>query len=629
MANQFLTLCKSYKNKLFPLKGVKRRLFLGLVLLCALGVLAFNASKILTKGTQEALSYALSEEGVTNITISTVSPSWHSLDIDHLSFDIPAEKINVTLEHTKLTFSSFISLLKGHLTTLILDKPEIRVGDTPLTINSEQIRHALHTVFRELSKLEEAEIRLGKLFYHDFTPLDLSFHRISDQEMELTLSHSEISQITFRLLKDKENMLKLLCTSPYFEQKNEKLHFSFQDLALSLIEKDRPNPAVTTSLPPLDIQGRAILTSLEFSFSELSTPIHLKKPLSLEFNVSHHWDNPKNNMYTLISGPVSQGTINPLLTLKGMSSVQENSFSLSLTSQSFNPLQWINIQEALSKMIPKLTIDSINLSLTASGKIPLSKEFHSFSLENLILDQAVFNLSNMNLHYDTYYLKEAQTILKMDPVHLTKTKNNQSLTFQRLSIDSIILENGALLYSLDFSKDKNLFPTINSFQFSTLGGSFILDRFNWNDPRKPINGLTMSAAFNNVNLTPLINLTDVPTLSVSGRMNGKGIFTMDQEGITILDMTAASLPGGGTLHYIAPASMRSPESKLILQALEDFRYTQLTMNIKPTNLQKKKSQGIIKILGSSPKVLNGYPFEINMNVTGKLQELISKGLNIY
>ncbi|MBX9743820.1 MAG: YdbH domain-containing protein, partial [Chlamydiales bacterium] len=614
-------------KKIFPLKGVKRRFALLLVLLATLLTICLNISKILTKGTQMVLSYTLSDKGIENIKIQNMTPSWQTLDIKNISFLIPSEDISVTIDKTALTFSSYFSLLGGNITTLIIEGPKIHVADTPLMINSEQIHQVLQFIFKEVNHLKNAEIRWGKLFYHDFLPLDLAVRRINPHELEIILSHSELSQISARLTKEKQGAFKLSCKSPYFKQKNNLVNFSLRDLSLSIMETGQSPTTPEVPLNALAITGQATLDTMKLTPTGSSSTINLKKPLIFNIDISHHWENPTKNLYSLSISPTFPQKTDPLFNIEGMSTTKDNSFFLSVVSQKIPLSQWIDFQGALSKIIPELIIQGTDIQLTASGRIPLSQEFHSFTLANFILEKGLLKITDLNLHYNNYFLKNGQTTLELDPTHLSKTKNNQLLTFQELSLDSFRLEKGELRYALSFSPPTNILPTFSSLQFSAFGGSFHLDNFKLSDPKNLKKGITFSAAFDHINLAPLVKLADIPSLRVEGKLIGHGLFIADQDGITILDMMASSLPGGGILQYHAPASVKSPESKLFLEALQDFRYTHLTMTLKPTNLLKKKSQGIIKILGSSPKVLNGYPFEININTTGRLQDLISNGLN--
>lgn len=625
--SQFYASMKKNIKKIFPLKGVKRRIALLIISLATLLIICLNASKILTKGTQMVLSYTLSDKGIENIKLQSMTPSWQTLDIKNISFLIPSEDISVAIDRAKLTFSSYFSLLSGNITTLIIDGPKIRVTDTPLTINGEQIHQVLQFIFKEVALLKDAEIRWGKLFYHDFLPLDLAVHRINPQELEIILSHSELSQINARLTKEKQGTFKLSCKSPYFKQKNNLVNFSLRDLSLSIVETKQSLTIPEVPLNTLAITGQATLDTMKLTPTGSSSTINLKKPLTFNVNISHYWENPAKNLYSLSISPTSPQKTDPLFNIEGMSTTKDNNFFLSLVSQKIIPSQWIDFQGALSKIAPELIIQEAAIQLTASGRIPLSQNFHSFTLANFILEKGFLKITDLNLHYNNYFLKNAQTTLELNPSQLTKTKNNQLLTFQELSLDSFHLEKGELRYALNFSPPTNILPTFNSLQFSAFGGAFHLDNFKLSDPKNLKKGITFSADFDHIDLTSIVKLANIPSLRVEGKLIGHGLFIADQDGITILDMMASSLPGGGILQYHTPASVKSPESKLFLEALQDFRYTHLTMTLKPTNLLKKKSQGIIKILGSSPKVLNGYPFEINISTTGRLQDLISNGLN--
>ncbi len=100
----------------------------------------------------------------------------------------------------------------------------------------------------------------------------------------------------------------------------------------------------------------------------------------------------------------------------------------------------------------------------------------------------------------------------------------------------------------------------------------------------------------------------------------------------IVDNAKFAADAPGVLRYDAaqaPGALGSAGSSvsMALQALSDFHYKELivTLNRKLTG----DAELGLHISGSNPSFYNGYPVEFNLNLSGKLDEVLRKGLAGY
>ena len=133
-----------------------------------------------------------------------------------------------------------------------------------------------------------------------------------------------------------------------------------------------------------------------------------------------------------------------------------------------------------------------------------------------------------------------------------------------------------------------------------------------------------------LDMQPFLNLFKVEGLSGTGRFAGSLPLEVTATGTVVKDAKIAA-QGPGTLRYSAGTAadalaQSGQELDLVLRALEDFRYDDLTLNI-----ATKEDLGAtvsVKMAGKNPAVLDGHPFAFNINLEtdlGKFAPLFLEG----
>jgi hypothetical protein len=162
---------------------------------------------------------------------------------------------------------------------------------------------------------------------------------------------------------------------------------------------------------------------------------------------------------------------------------------------------------------------------------------------------------------------------------------------------------------------------IEDASFSTVGGRFAI-RDTLLDPAGE--RIEAQLQVDRMDIAVLFDLLAVEGLSGSGELTGTIPIQRDGDLVTIADARLAAL-APGVLRFRSDAAKRALEGggeyvDLVIQALEDFRYETLMLT---GNLNRDGETRLrLEILGSNPNVLEGHPFQLNINLTGNSTQIL-------
>jgi hypothetical protein len=141
----------------------------------------------------------------------------------------------------------------------------------------------------------------------------------------------------------------------------------------------------------------------------------------------------------------------------------------------------------------------------------------------------------------------------------------------------------------------------------------------------------LTLAVSNVDLAKLLELAQIEGLTATGSLGGQIPVTVEADGLVIRDAVLAAA-GPGTLRY-APAATPSAllgggESvALALQALSNFQYSDLKLTV--NRAAGGDTVALMQVKGRNPDFYGGHPVEFNLNVSGKLDQILNRGLAGY
>ena len=144
-------------------------------------------------------------------------------------------------------------------------------------------------------------------------------------------------------------------------------------------------------------------------------------------------------------------------------------------------------------------------------------------------------------------------------------------------------------------------------------------------------GQQLTLNVDQLSVSELFTIAGVPGLSGEGAISGTAPITLFPNGI-IVDHAKFAAEAPGVLRYDpsqAPAALSTAGDSvgLALQALSNFHYKELIVSL-DRKLTGDAELGL-HIAGSNPNFYNGYPVEFNLNLSGKLDEVLRKGLAGY
>ncbi len=194
---------------------------------------------------------------------------------------------------------------------------------------------------------------------------------------------------------------------------------------------------------------------------------------------------------------------------------------------------------------------------------------------------------------------------------------------QRLRIGEI--DAGAPITEIDLSFSLNQQPDPG---VDLSGGSFRLGGAAWRieptrlDPAAAENAIAL--ATETLDLATFFSLIEVEGLSGSGILVGRIPIRVGEAGVVIDNgKLEAQAPGRLSIRSQALVSALSGGGEtveLAIRALEDFRYERLSVTVNKT--LANDAQVLLSILGQNPAVLDGQPFQFNINLESNLTSVL-------
>jgi hypothetical protein len=169
---------------------------------------------------------------------------------------------------------------------------------------------------------------------------------------------------------------------------------------------------------------------------------------------------------------------------------------------------------------------------------------------------------------------------------------------------------------------------IESARLSLAGGEVALPPVAL-DLAQPRADLTL--AVSHVDLAKLLELAQIEGLTATGTLGGQIPVTVEADGLVIRDAVLAAA-GPGTLRYAPTATpsalLGGGESvALALQALSNFQYSDLKLTV--NRAIGGDTVALMQVKGRNPDFYGGHPVEFNLNVSGKLDQILNRGLAGY
>ncbi len=168
---------------------------------------------------------------------------------------------------------------------------------------------------------------------------------------------------------------------------------------------------------------------------------------------------------------------------------------------------------------------------------------------------------------------------------------------------------------------------VESLEAQFLGGTVTLSEGLASASAGSLTGQLHAAA---IDLNALAVLMNIEGLEGTGRLTGDLKFQVKEDAV-VVEQGALSAEKPGVLRYrgeaLRAAATGNENLALLVQALENFHYEVLTLGIDIPEY----GEGVVTLHleGNNPDVLEGYPFDVTINLESEYGRLIKTFLNLY
>jgi hypothetical protein len=491
----------------------------------------------------------------------------------------------------------------------------------PLQVNSDQ--KTLHVNLRN-----PAQIMLGPMdFRSDLnlrSPMSVAISQADFEWRENVLKHNiALTFGKFSLLAQQEE-------APPIEARIHpgKITFNGQ---FDLNKKYQGQIAVNDAamLIPSVVQLKAVSANLrmgateptEFADFTIGQVQHMAaepffKTLSISGNVKNQGIDGKPMAYLLEAESSVAGLRYLKLTGKHIPVSGDGALEIQLMPLRFSPegLQ----PAALSPLLDKL--DDVSGTLHANAHVQWSKR----GVDN---SRGKVELKNISFVNESVKVNGLNALLNLNNLLSPSSGPKQTITIQ--SIDpGIPLEDLLVSYQIKSMDSSQI--VLEKAQFSIMDGTVSLQPTIIDSDAVRSD---MLINIDNINLADFFDLIQVEGFAATGHLGGNIPITLENGQIAIKNgHLAAKSPGVLRLNSEKAAKALAgtgEEMKLLLQALQDFHYTELSLK-----LDKSFSHDLIaklSVLGNNPKVKNGRAFRLNIKLEtdiNKILDTINQGYNL-
>lgn len=136
---------------------------------------------------------------------------------------------------------------------------------------------------------------------------------------------------------------------------------------------------------------------------------------------------------------------------------------------------------------------------------------------------------------------------------------------------------------------------------------------------------------NGVGVQELLSMFEIPDTEATGRLVGSIPLTVSGTEFKV-ENALLETEGAGRLHYrpdAPPVALQAggEAATLMMKALENFHYEALSLAA--ARETTGEWDATLHMTGANPDLMEGYPFEFNINLSGKIDEILRRGLASY
>lgn len=562
----------------------------------------------LVKGISKAfLEQSFAPLGIEHVEIDTVRFGWGRIYLENIHTTAPSFAPSLRVQEMDIALSVFFRIKAIDMVGATL---ELKDGVSP-SFSKDEWRGKIDHFGKVIDHIKQ--LKLPTIAMHDCLliipaaqgPLKIPVHAVT----ETTVTRNQVLTVDWGEYGENKFYGQFILE---LGQKGGKIdvHTANIDIKMPSFQIKAPEISFWGTTANEEEEGYKVDGFAKFDHLMLASYGTLKMPLEVNFEGSGTQDNLVLDELTI--SPQKSKT--NLLELEGRFKPDQSFAQMVLTSQipqlsklwDFTPLLATHANDKVS----------VEGYLNLAGKVLWE--------EGRFKSALALNIKGVTVAREGFSIEGVASQLTFSALKPLTTKGPQRLSATKLSFGGIDLKN--ILFECLFD-NKGLLQ-INQFTAEALRGKLKAHRFqrlaNTSHP-----SYQFEADFENIELADILKLTDLRSLSGRAKLAGNASMRYGlEEGLDVLQAELHSISDFGLIQYKPEsgggemASLDQKEVNMAFQVLDNLNFTLFNVRLEHSPNHPSEMQGIVKMLGSNPKVLNGYPFEFNIVTTGKLKDLV-------
>jgi len=605
------------KQNLETLRSMRPYFKRGLLSFASLIVL--GCGFILWKGPMLAKNMAISSLeqnlaplGIEKIEIDSVSFGWGRMYLRDIHTKTPSSGPSLSIQEMNIALSFLLKLKAMDVVGATL---ELKAADK-ISINGEELREKAEQFIKIIRQMKRFKLPIIALrdcllvIPISPEPLKIPVHAMTITTVErrqvLTVDWGEHGENTFSgqlVLETGRNGTIL------------DVHSANVDIQANTFHIKAPEISLWSRLGDTEDQEHKIDGFAKVDRLMLTSFGTLKTPLEISLSAGGTLDNLLLDELTV----TGKGIETSLFELEGTLKPYEISAQLDLTVQ----IPQLSKLWDFTPLLATHTADKVSVG----GKVSLAGEF-LFEKGKLLASPLAIDIRGASLSREGLSIEGLASQLVFNTMKPLVTRGPQRISAKKITTNGLDLRN----VSFGGLFDGEGLLQINSLRASILNGNLKAHHF-----KRLVNisypAFQFEADFDNIELSEILKLTDLENLSGQAKLAGNASMRYGlKDGLDVIQAELHSVSDTGLIQYkpetgnMEEAAYKAQEVNMAFRVLDNLHFSLFKVRISHTLDNPPEMQGIVKILGSNPNVLNGYPFEFNIVTTGKLKDLVMNTL---
>lgn len=241
--------------------------------------------------------------------------------------------------------------------------------------------------------------------------------------------------------------------------------------------------------------------------------------------------------------------------------------------------------------------------------------------------QGEITVQQLSLTHPSITLKDGNMSLKLQNLLSPQSPPQQLITIQNIDI-GMPIRNVLMDFQLETGKSTRI--TLDKMQFSMMEGTVSLKPVAI-DPIAARSDIVVH--IDAIDLATFFEMIQIEGLTGTGHVSGDIPIMLERNQVTIRDGQLFTM-APGTLRFKSDKAVQmlsgtGEEMNLLLQALQDFQYSELTLHLDKSATHDLTAQ--LSLLGHNPAIKDGRPFRLNIKLESNIDKIlraISQGYDL-